>query len=93
MIETVLAHTVGDATARAYRRTDLFDKRRELMALWASYCANPEFDKTNVSICRSTERRAPYDLREEFSLSTTKQREKRDDAEPRTRHRPYHNET
>jgi integrase len=35
--EMALAHAVGDATEQAYRRTDLFEKRRELMALWAKF--------------------------------------------------------
>jgi integrase len=39
--EQALAHTVGSAVERAYRRGDLIDKRRQLMALWASYCATP----------------------------------------------------
>ena len=40
--ELALAHTVGTETHRAYRRTDLFDKRRELMDRWAQFCMNPE---------------------------------------------------
>ena len=32
-----LAHAVGDATEAAYRRGDLFEKRRELMTLWAKF--------------------------------------------------------
>ena len=36
--EQALAHTIGSAVERAYRRTDLFEKRRELMAAWARYC-------------------------------------------------------
>ena len=36
--EMALAHTVGDKVENAYRRTDLFDKRRRLMADWAEYC-------------------------------------------------------
>lgn len=35
--EMALAHAVGDATEAAYRRGDLFDKRRELMDLWAKF--------------------------------------------------------
>lgn len=35
--EMALAHTVQDKTEAAYRRGDLFDKRRELMASWAAY--------------------------------------------------------
>ena len=36
--ELSLAHTVGDATERAYRRSDLLDKRRDLMEAWARFC-------------------------------------------------------
>ncbi|RIY03479.1 DUF4102 domain-containing protein [Aureimonas flava] len=35
--EQALAHTVGDATERAYRRGDALEKRRKLMEAWASY--------------------------------------------------------
>jgi integrase len=37
--EIALAHTVGDKVENAYRRTDLFEKRRALMADWAAYCS------------------------------------------------------
>src|SRR4051794_3449132 len=36
--EMALAHTVGDKVEAAYRRGDLFEKRRELMADWGRYC-------------------------------------------------------
>ncbi len=36
--EAALAHTVRDKTERAYRRSDLFDKRRDLMDQWARFC-------------------------------------------------------
>ena len=36
--ELSLAHEVGNATERAYRRSDLLDKRRELMMRWALFC-------------------------------------------------------
>ena len=39
--EQALAHQVGDATERAYRRADALDKRRKLMTAWADYCATP----------------------------------------------------
>lgn len=35
--EMALAHTVGSATERAYARSDLFDRRRELMEQWGSF--------------------------------------------------------
>jgi integrase len=37
--EMALAHTVSNAVEAAYRRGDLFDKRRKLMELWAEFCA------------------------------------------------------
>lgn len=36
-IETALAHVVKDKTEAAYLRTQLFDKRKELMAQWARF--------------------------------------------------------
>lgn len=36
--EAALSHSVGDAVERAYRRGDALEKRRALMAAWASYC-------------------------------------------------------
>lgn len=36
--EMALAHQVGDATERAYRRGDALSKRRVLMDEWAAYC-------------------------------------------------------
>jgi integrase len=38
LAEMALAHSVGSAVEAAYRRTDLFDKRRKLMDAWAGYC-------------------------------------------------------
>ncbi|GGE57504.1 tyrosine-type recombinase/integrase [Actibacterium pelagium] len=35
--ETALAHVVGGAVERAYRRTDYLDQRRELMERWADH--------------------------------------------------------
>jgi integrase len=35
--EAALAHVVGDATERAYRRGDALEKRRKLMLAWAGY--------------------------------------------------------
>jgi integrase len=41
VIETCLAHTIGSAVERAYRRSDLFAKRLRLMTDWARYCSTP----------------------------------------------------
>ncbi len=36
--EMALAHTIGSKVEAAYRRGDLFEKRRRLMVDWAAYC-------------------------------------------------------
>jgi hypothetical protein len=41
VIDMALAHAVGDKVEAAYRRGDLFDKRRKLMTEWARYCNSP----------------------------------------------------
>jgi integrase len=40
--EAALAHAVGDKVEAAYRRSDLFDKRRQMMDAWDRYCATPQ---------------------------------------------------
>lgn len=42
VIEMALAHAVGNKVEAAYRRGDLFEKRRRLMADWATYCNTPK---------------------------------------------------
>jgi integrase len=39
--EMALAHTVSDKVEAAYRRGDLFEKRRQLADAWARFCAAP----------------------------------------------------
>lgn len=48
--EMALGHTVGDAVERAYRRGDLFEKRRQLAEAWARYCAVPQAEGRVVPI-------------------------------------------
>ena len=38
--EMALAHNVGNAVERSYQRSDLFDRRRQLMNAWAEFAAN-----------------------------------------------------
>jgi integrase len=38
VVEMALAHAIANKTEAAYRRGDLFDKRRRLMNDWADYC-------------------------------------------------------
>jgi integrase len=38
IVETALAHVIGDKAEQAYRRSDALEKRRRLMDAWAAYC-------------------------------------------------------
>jgi integrase len=41
VVEMALAHTIENRVEAAYRRGDLFEKRRQLMADWARFCEGP----------------------------------------------------
>jgi integrase len=43
--EAALAHVIENKVEAAYRRGDLFEKRRKLMDAWATYCAAPKTGK------------------------------------------------
>jgi integrase len=51
VIETALAHVIGDKAEQAYRRGDALDKRRNLMDAWAEYC-EPQRSANVVAIRR-----------------------------------------
>ena len=38
VVEMALAHVIGNGVESAYRRGDLFEKRRQLMQDWSEYC-------------------------------------------------------
>jgi integrase len=46
--EAALAHTISDKVEAAYRRGDLMDKRRQLMAEWSTFCTTSTFDAPRV---------------------------------------------
>jgi integrase len=56
--EMALAHAVLDKVEAAYRRGDLFDKRRQLAEAWARFCATPAIDAGVVPLLRSVVRGA-----------------------------------
>ncbi len=43
--EAALAHVIENKAEAAYRRGDLFEKRRKLMDAWAAYCGTPKTGK------------------------------------------------
>lgn len=46
--EAALAHTLRDKTEAAYNRTDLFDRRRDLMATWARFATSKPADVVSL---------------------------------------------
>jgi integrase len=50
VLEMALSHAVGNAVEAAYRRGDMLDKRRRLMADWASYCTSPPVETGGVLV-------------------------------------------
>lgn len=46
--EMALAHVIGNAVEAAYRRGDLFEKRRRMMSDWAAYCSRLQQTGANV---------------------------------------------
>lgn len=57
VVEAALAHAVANKVEAAYRRGDLFEKRRRLMADWAAYCSAPSAG-AGGNIVRLSEKRS-----------------------------------
>jgi integrase len=54
MSELAKAHTVSDKVERAYRRGNMLEKRRRMMADWAKFCTSPvRSNKDNVIAMRA----------------------------------------
>jgi integrase len=50
--EMALAHAVGDKVEAAYRRGDLLEKRKQIMADWAKYCDRIEQPARVIQLAR-----------------------------------------
>lgn len=48
--EMALAHTISDKVEAAYRRGDLFEKRRELMEAWANFATSTQISSSSVDV-------------------------------------------
>jgi integrase len=48
LVEMALAHAIGNKVEAAYRRGDMFDKRRRLMEDWAAHCTTTAATGGNV---------------------------------------------
>jgi integrase len=56
VIDMALAHTVGDKVEAAYRRGELFEKRRKLAEAWATFCYSPPVGVSEVTPLRRAAR-------------------------------------
>lgn len=63
--EAALAHTIRNRVEAAYRRGDLFDKRREMMEAWGQHCWSKEAESGRITPNRDP--RAP-ELRNQNSM-------------------------
>jgi integrase len=48
VVEKALAHSIPDKVEKAYRRGDLFEKRRRLMLEWEKYLSRPSAEAADV---------------------------------------------
>jgi integrase len=53
VVEQALAHAIGNGVEAAYRRGDLFEKRRRLMGDWARFCSSSTARSSEVVTLRS----------------------------------------
>jgi integrase len=52
VVEMALAHTIESKVEAAYRRGDLFQKRRQLIEAWARFCTTSRSQAEVVPISR-----------------------------------------
>src|SRR5262249_23035061 len=52
VVEQALAHAIESKVEAAYRRGDLFEKRRRLMDAWVAFCSKPSQTAGNVTALR-----------------------------------------
>jgi integrase len=62
VVEMALAHVVEDRTEAAYKRTDLFNRRRLLMEEWAKYCEKPVQTAANLVSLHAVSKGSPGEL-------------------------------
>jgi integrase len=61
VVEMALAHAVENKVEAAYRRGDLFEKRRQLMDTWARFCDLPPATRKVVELRRGAQGRVHPD--------------------------------
>jgi integrase len=61
--EQALAHVIADKTEAAYRRGDMFEKRRQLMDAWAAHCETNRHTKNHQETVQQSSNLARSDTR------------------------------
>ena len=56
IIEAALAHVVGDKSEQAYQRSDVVEKRRQLMEAWSTFVSTPSRAKTGNNVTHTQRR-------------------------------------
>jgi integrase len=54
VVEQALGHAIPSAIERAYKRTDLFDRRVRLMRDWGAFCTSPPAAGATITLLRRT---------------------------------------
>lgn len=57
VIEAALAHGIKDKAEAAHARSDLFDKRRDLMAAWSSVASSYDLGENIVPLAKTSDQR------------------------------------
>jgi integrase len=71
ILEFALAHVVGDATVRAYQRSDMVEKRRQLMQDWADYIRFTE----DAELIKMAGKKKPTSAKKRISRSLSTQKD------------------
>ena len=50
VVETALAHVIGDKAEQAYRRSDALEKRRKLMDAWAAIASHGLVETSSICL-------------------------------------------
>lgn len=71
LAEEALAHAIGDATERAYRRESALDRRRPMMEDWSKFLARAEDVRVEPASALARARRSPLRAGEANNLQTS----------------------
>ena len=74
IVEAALAHVVGSKVEQAYRRGDMFEKRRRLMSSWAQFCFSSAAREPPLALVMFTTSWRVAGMRSSMEASSTAER-------------------